>query len=43
MIKLELPQHLGSVHTLVFEDRVSMVAMWRSRGIVCCQVAPEDF
>lgn len=28
---------------LVFEDRASMVAMWRSRGIVCCQVAPGDF
>lgn len=28
---------------LVFEDRSSMVAMWRSRGIVCAQVAPGDF
>jgi hypothetical protein len=28
---------------LVFEDRASMVAMWRSRGIVCAQVAPGDF
>src|SRR5690606_19337918 len=28
---------------LVFEDRASMVAMWRSHGIVCCQVAPGDF
>jgi hypothetical protein len=28
---------------LVFEDRASMVAMWRSQGIVCCQVAPGDF
>lgn len=28
---------------LVFEDRSSMVAMWRSHGIVCCQVAPGDF
>lgn len=28
---------------LVFEDRASVVAMWRSRGIVCAQVAPGDF
>ena len=28
---------------LVFEDRASVVALWRSRGIVCCQVAPGDF
>lgn len=28
---------------LVFEDRSSMVAMWRSHGIVCAQVAPGDF
>lgn len=28
---------------LVFEDRASVVAMWRSHGIVCCQVAPGDF
>lgn len=28
---------------LVFEDRASMVAMWRSHGIVCAQVASGDF
>lgn len=28
---------------LVFEDRASMVAMWRAEGIVCAQVAPGDF
>lgn len=28
---------------LVFEDRDSMVAMYRARGIVCCQVAPGNF
>jgi hypothetical protein len=28
---------------LVFEDRASMVAMWRSHNIVCAQVAPGDF
>ena len=29
--------------SLVFEDRARVVAMWRSHGIVCCQVAPGDF
>jgi hypothetical protein len=33
----------GRTPDLVFEDRASVVAMWRSRGIVCCQVAPGDF
>lgn len=28
---------------LIFEDRASVVSMWRSHGIVCCQVAPGDF
>lgn len=28
---------------LVFEDRDSVVAMWRAEGIVCCQVAPGAF
>lgn len=28
---------------LVFEDRARVVAMWRERGITCCQVAPGDF
>lgn len=28
---------------LVFEDRASMVEMWRSHGIVCAQVAPGNF
>jgi hypothetical protein len=28
---------------LVFEDRASVVAMWRERGVVCCQVAPGEF
>lgn len=28
---------------LVFEDRKTVVDMWRSHGIVCCQVAPGDF
>jgi hypothetical protein len=28
---------------LIFEDRAAVVAMWRSHGIVCCQVAPGEF
>ena len=28
---------------LVFEDRKSVVDMWRKNGIQCCQVAPGDF
>ncbi len=27
----------GRTPDLVFEDRASVVALWRSRGIVCCQ------
>ena len=29
--------------TLVFDDRDSVVQMWRDNGIVCCQVAPGGF
>jgi hypothetical protein len=29
--------------SLVFEDRASVVSMWRENGIRCCQVAPGDF
>lgn len=28
---------------LIFDDRASVVAMWRSHGIVCAQVAPGEF
>lgn len=28
---------------LVFDDRDSVVAMWRANGIPCCQVAPGNF
>ena len=28
---------------LVFDDRDKVVAMWRRRGITCCQVAEGDF
>lgn len=33
----------GKRPDLVFEDRASMVEMWRSHGIVCAQVAPGNF
>lgn len=29
--------------SLVFEDRASVVAMWRSHGVTCFQVAEGDF
>lgn len=41
-----LDEHLaagGPMPSLVFDDRDRMVAMWRARGIVCCQVAPGAF
>lgn len=28
---------------MVFEDRKSVVDMWRAKGIKCCQVAPGDY
>ena len=28
---------------LVFDDRASVVSMWRKHGIRCCQVAPGNF
>jgi hypothetical protein len=33
----------GWTPDLVFEDRASVVEMWRSHGIVCAQVAPGNF
>ncbi|WP_407523660.1 hypothetical protein [Methylobacterium oryzisoli] len=33
----------GRTPSLVFEDRATVVQMYRSRGIVCCQVAPGEF
>jgi hypothetical protein len=33
----------GRTPDLIFEDRASVVAMWRARGIVVCQVAPGEF
>jgi len=28
---------------LAFDDRQQVVDMWRSKGVLCCQVAPGDF
>ena len=28
---------------MAFDDRQRVVDMWRSRGVICCQVAPGDF
>jgi phosphoglycolate phosphatase-like HAD superfamily hydrolase len=28
---------------MVFDDRDTVVAMWRAQGLVCAQVAPGDF
>jgi len=33
----------GRKPDLIFEDRASVVAMWRARGFVVCQVAPGEF
>ena len=43
VLKAEWLDECGYLPALVFEDRSSMVAMWRERGIVCCQVAPGEF
>lgn len=42
-LKAEWMAELSRKPDLVFEDRDRMVAMWRSHGIVCCQVAPGEF
>jgi hypothetical protein len=36
-------EEVGWTPDLVFEDRASVVEMWRSHGIICCQVAPGNF
>lgn len=43
VVKAEWMEEINRKPDLVFEDRKSMVEMWRSHGIVCCQVAPGDF
>lgn len=42
-LKASWLDELASPPDLVFEDRDQMVAMYRARGIVCCQVAPGAF
>lgn len=36
-------KEVGELPDIVFEDRASVVEMWRSNGIVCAQVAPGNF
>ena len=46
LVKLELLEHMkadGFYPELVFDDRNSVVSMWRSMNIRTCQVAPGDF
>lgn len=43
VIKEEWLDACDAKPTLVFEDRASVVAMWRSHGITCCQVREGDF
>lgn len=43
VLKAEWLDECDQKPSLVFEDRASVVAMWRERGIICCQVAPGDF
>jgi hypothetical protein len=46
IVKSELMDRIiadGWTPIMVFEDRASVVTMWRERGIPCCQVAPGDF
>lgn len=42
-LKEEWLNGCDSKPSLVFEDRASVVAMWRSHGITCCQVAEGNF
>lgn len=42
-LKLSWLEQSSRKPDLIFEDRASVVAMWREQGIVCCQVAPGDF
>lgn len=40
MVKGQIPKEKV---LMVFDDRDSVVAMWRAQGLVCAQVAPGDF
>lgn len=43
VLKAEWLNNASRKPALVFEDRASVVAMWRSNGITCCQVAEGNF
>ena len=43
VIKQEIVQPFKDSISVVFEDRSSVVKMWRDMGITCCQVAEGDF
>jgi phosphoglycolate phosphatase-like HAD superfamily hydrolase len=46
VVKLEMLTKLrviGIEPTMVFDDRNSVVNMWREAGVPCAQVAPGDF
>lgn len=46
IVKLEMLEALradGYNPQLVFDDRATVVAMWREQGLTCCQVAPGEF
>lgn len=46
VVKSELLDQIiaaGWTPIMAFEDRTSVVTMWRERGIPCCQVAQGDF
>lgn len=46
IVKSELMDRIiadGWTPIMVFEDRASVVTMWRERGIPCCQVAEGNF
>lgn len=40
---LALPPEDRERLVFVFDDRQSVVDMWRRNGVTCCQVAPGDF
>lgn len=43
VLKQEWLDECSAKPRLVFEDRASVVAMWRANGITCCQVAEGQF
>jgi hypothetical protein len=43
MIKPLMIEHLSEPIEMIFEDRKSVVDMWRGKGLVCLQVADGNF